>query len=155
MHINVSDILAQEVGASASFKITDEQPTLADIKLTSPINGDLRLVRMQFGLAGEGQFTGSLELECHRCLNAFRHQFKVTARGEFAHQPEPEQWPISQDNQIDIAPMVRQDIILHLPIKLLCEADCPGLCVECGEREIHDHGQVHDQPSKIRIVKGK
>jgi uncharacterized protein len=38
------------------------------------------------------------------------------------------------DDMIDTQEMVRDAVLLALPLAPLCEEDCPGLCVECGDR---------------------
>jgi len=30
--------------------------------------------------------------------------------------------------------VVRDEVVLSLPLAPVCRPDCPGLCVECGER---------------------
>jgi len=47
------------------------------------------------------------------------------------------------DEQVDVEQIVRDAIVLGLPLSPLCRADCPGLCPECGERRADlapDHG---------------
>ena len=44
----------------------------------------------------------------------------------------------------DLEPVLRDAIVVELPLTPLCEANCPGLCVDCGERLVigqpkHDH----------------
>ena len=38
------------------------------------------------------------------------------------------------DDLIDLAPAVRDAVVLALPVAPLCRPDCPGLCAECGVR---------------------
>ena len=37
-----------------------------------------------------------------------------------------------EHGQIDLAPMVREDVLLGVPDAPLCRDDCPGLCPTCG-----------------------
>jgi uncharacterized protein len=39
-----------------------------------------------------------------------------------------------EHDQVQLAPEVRSALILGVPMKPLCSEDCPGLCLECGER---------------------
>lgn len=34
---------------------------------------------------------------------------------------------------LDLRPIVREQMILQIPMRTLCGSDCKGLCVECGE----------------------
>ncbi len=36
------------------------------------------------------------------------------------------------DDQLDLGPLVREAIVLELPLAPLCRADCRGLCPSCG-----------------------
>jgi uncharacterized protein len=42
-----------------------------------------------------------------------------------------EHFPIV-NGQIDLGPMVREEVLLAIPDAPLCRPDCPGLCPSCG-----------------------
>ena len=44
---------------------------------------------------------------------------------------DPEAFPI-EHGQLDLAPMVREEVLLGVPDAPLCRPDCPGLCPMCG-----------------------
>lgn len=153
MHVNIKDILAGEIGTSTNFEITGELPDLADVSLSEPLHGELRLIRTSSGVLASGQIKASISLQCHRCLTSFGSSQHPVFNGEFAHKPEVEQWPIEADSSIDIGPLIRQEILLTIPIKQLCRPDCPGLCVTCGRPQSpghkHPESEVKHRP---RIV---
>jgi uncharacterized protein len=39
-----------------------------------------------------------------------------------------------QGDFLDLAPTVRDAVVLALPLNPLCQEDCQGLCATCGER---------------------
>ena len=48
---------------------------------------------------------------------------------------------------LDLEPVLRDAVVLALPLTPLCREDCSGLCAECGERlddlpEDHNHDAV-------------
>jgi uncharacterized protein len=153
MHVNIKDIMAQEIGASTNFEITGELPDLADVSLSEPLHGVLRLIRTNSGVLASGQITVNIGLQCHRCLTDFGSSQTPVFDGEFALKPGAEQWPIEADSVIDIGPLIRQETLLSLPIKQLCRPDCPGLCVVCGHLQSpghkHPESEVKHRP---RIV---
>ncbi len=85
---------------------------------------------------------GSVEAEtcCHRCLAtacialSVDFQALVLPAGERAPGEQGEDiLERSQDGKtVDVAPRVREDLILALPTKVLCSSDCRGLCARCG-----------------------
>ncbi len=44
---------------------------------------------------------------------------------------DPEAFPIER-GQLDLAPMVREEVLLGVPDAPLCRDDCAGICPECG-----------------------
>ena len=156
MYINAHDILGQDEGATARFEIADERPKLQDVNLAGGLDGQISLTRLDFGLLANGVLTGSLTLDCHRCLKSYEQSVSVQINGEFSDRPLADQWPIEQDGQIDLAPLARQELILATPIKTVCRPDCPGLCDICGrpQESRHEHTD-QPRPANIRIVKGK
>ena len=44
---------------------------------------------------------------------------------------DPEAFPI-EHGQLDLGPMVREEVLLGVPDAPLCRDDCPGLCPVCG-----------------------
>ena len=86
-------------------------------------------------------------LECTRCLKPIRES--VSSRLEIllmtpeegretATEPEIELAPdelnvVSLDeNQVETAPLILEQVQLQLPMKPLCRDDCRGLCPRCG-----------------------
>ncbi len=146
MHIKVNDILAQEVGYQTDLEIANESLEADELTLSQPVSGDLSLIRAEDSILSKGRIETAAKLECHRCLRAFNYPLQVKLSGEFSFTPSDERWPI-ENYTIDLAPMMLQELILALPIKQLCEADCPGLCLECGQR-LDDEHQPHSKKAK-------
>ncbi len=40
---------------------------------------------------------------------------------------------IDKNNKIDIFKAIREDILVNLPMKLICRSSCKGLCDQCGQ----------------------
>ena len=102
---------------------------------------DLRLESVAEGVLVSGTASGTAVGECARCLMEI--DFPVTAhlRELFAYPEsttaattEDDEIPRLVDDLIDLEPLVRDEIVLELPIAPLCRPDCAGLCSECGER---------------------
>jgi len=51
----------------------------------------------------------------------------VKFRQVFTNRPQDDEQPIEHPGSIDLAPVIDQEIILSLPIKILCRPDCPGI----------------------------
>ena len=150
MQISVRDILVESVGYSRAYKITGEKPDLETVLLTSPLDGELSIARLDGGVLVRGHVKGSVELECHRCLRTFERPFELNLSQLFAADPGDDEMPII-DDLIDLAPLVEQEIVLSLPIKILCRPDCQGI-ENAGVKYTRDNpARLGDQ---ARITKG-
>ena len=49
-----------------------------------------------------------------------------------------------EDDLIDLEPVLRDAVVLALPLQPVCRDDCPGLCPECGARLADDPEHHHD-----------
>lgn len=88
--------------------------------------------------------SGRLKVPCDRCLEtyilpvdaAFRLFLVLPPPGEAGEEVELSEEDLSTDyitaNEIDLAELVREQIYLALPMKLLCREDCRGICPRCG-----------------------
>jgi uncharacterized protein len=55
---------------------------------------------------------------------------------------DPEAPRLTDHHELELRPLVIEAINLVAPIAPLCEPDCPGLCLDCGERLTDGH--AHD-----------
>lgn len=70
--------------------------------------------------------------ECRRCLTEATGDIDSDVHEIFEdNATEGETYPLERD-VADLEPLVREAIMLEIPIAPLCRADCKGLCPECG-----------------------
>lgn len=106
----------------------------------------LRFEAVVEGVLVSGTATFTVAGECARCLDAVSWD-ETTAFSElYLHEPGPEEeeLPVLHGDLLDLEPVLRDAIVLGLPLAPLCRADCPGLCVECGARLADDPAHSHD-----------
>ena len=121
MHINVSDILASELSANRTFIITDERPELEGITLIKPLSGEASIIKTETDLEFDADLACSTLLECHRCLKQYEHPLQLEIEADFATAPIPgEQWPITEDGDIDLDPVISDEILVQIPIRQSC-----------------------------------
>jgi len=41
-------------------------------------------------------------------------------------------YAVSEDGELDLAPLIRELLWLAIPMKHLCDLECKGLCAHCG-----------------------
>ncbi len=140
MRIDLTELL-QKVGNEAELEEAVElRFPDDDLNLTRPAEIKLHLVNTGASVLVKGKVETEVELTCSRCLKTFRLPLSVGIEEEFSKDaPEFKRggetelkeedfvYPIEKDNTIDLAEVLRQDLLLAIPIKTLCSPDCTGI----------------------------
>ena len=107
----------------------------------------LRLESVVEGVLVSGTATVTVVGECARCLDPVEWLETVPFTELFLHEPGPEEeeLPVLDGDLLDLEPVVRDAVVLALPLAPLCRPDCPGLCPECGARLADDPSHGHDR----------
>jgi len=76
--------------------------------------------------------------ECSRCLTAVKAPVAVEVGALFTSDADagddPDAYRLqSHDTEVDLRPVVREELALALPRFVLCRDDCRGLCPSCGK----------------------
>ena len=127
---------------------------LAGIPAGSPLVLDLRMEAVVEGVLVSGTVTGQLRGECARCLGPVLSSESVEIQELFAYPDSTTDSTAGEDevgrlfgDLIDLEPLIRDAVVLGLPLSPLCRSDCPGLCPGCGTRRDelpvdHDHAMI-------------
>jgi uncharacterized protein len=76
----------------------------------------------------EAPWTG----ECRRCLRPTSGRVHVAVREHYMRGGDGEETYALDDDDVDLEPLVRDAVLLELPVTSLCRPDCKGLCPTCG-----------------------
>jgi uncharacterized protein len=116
----------------------------------SPVELEIRLESVTEGIYVSGTAHAALAGECARCLDPLTDEITVEVAELFAYPDsvtdettDADELPRVADDQVDVEQIVRDALVLVLPLSPLCRPDCAGLCVECGEKWADlapDHG---------------
>ena len=74
--------------------------------------------------------------ECVRCLQDFPLPLDIEFTELYAFSAESKtdsELILPESGQIDLRPLVREEMLLAVPINPLCDPECKGLCPICGE----------------------
>jgi uncharacterized protein len=102
----------------------------------SAVELDLRLESVMDGVLVSGTVTAAVSAECGRCLDPISSQLAAPVQELFSYQPDPEdeEAPVVAGDLIDLTGVLRDAVVLALPLNPVCSEDCPGLCPGCGAR---------------------
>ena len=112
---------------------------LAQVPPGSDVELDLRLEAVVEGVLVSGTVTADVAGECARCLTPVTDRVTVDLTELFAY-PGSVTEETSEDDEVshlvgdmlDLEPVVRDGLVLELPLTPLCREDCRGLCAGCG-----------------------
>jgi len=87
---------------------------------------DLQLEVAGEELIAQGQITVDWNGPCRRCLEQQDGLTEIDLREIFQRRPVEGETYYLDENEVDLEPMVRETVLLNLPIAPLCSADCAG-----------------------------
>ena len=91
-----------------------------------PVTGVLVLESVLDGIVVTGALVAPWAGECRRCLDPIRGTVEIPVRELFEAVATPgDTYPIDGDH-IDLNPLVRDAVLLGMPLSPVCRADCPG-----------------------------
>ena len=144
--VDLKDLAHEKILFSASF-----DPGVVDfgsesVRQVGPLDWSASAERAGAEIRINGTLTTSIECPCSRCLEAARtaisKPFDLFFRErDEAMFDEDEEIELNEEDtrtafftgtKLAIADILREQILLALPMKALCRLDCKGLCPECG-----------------------
>ena len=140
-HSNETVINFAHVFELGEIDIDDETARVSE---ELEISGTAR--KTQVGADVAGRIAGSLEIACHRCLKPLEAAIDIEFKDDFVtldvyekssgenHAVAGADLDVSiyDGERIDINELAREQILLNLPARQLCEENCAGLCETCG-----------------------
>lgn len=141
MKIKIKDI--KEDITKLHFK---ENPEVFELQMreavfNSPVVSDLICTKSGNKFLCEVKLSTQVNLECSRCLAIF--SFNLQTKFDFMLEVKKNQVELSSEGEdfstrvlygedLSIDHLVREALLLALPLKPLCSPDCKGLCPVCG-----------------------
>jgi uncharacterized protein len=136
LRLNVGFLIKENAGYSRELTFHEPVVFLGDDLSVNNLQGALTLTRTPQGLYVQGKLRATTAAECVLCLKPFEQT--VTSRlGEMFYYPldtaPRDGLAIPEDMNLDLTPLVREDMLLSMPIRLLHSPECKGLCPVCGQ----------------------
>jgi uncharacterized protein len=107
------------------------------------IAGSIRQAGMDVHLNGE--LKASIVVPCDRCLQDVLFQVEKpldllyvpveaerTVKGELELNENDLEFSFYENDQLELDQLIREQLELALPARVLCREDCRGLCAQCG-----------------------
>ncbi|GAA3001577.1 DUF177 domain-containing protein [Streptomyces drozdowiczii] len=127
----------------------------------APVKLDLRLESVMEGVLVTGTARAAVEGECVRCLEPLNREVEADFQEMFSYPDaddrnhgkpadpvddaeDDEDRLFLEDGLFDLEPVLRDAVVLALPMQPVCKESCAGLCSECGVRLDENPGHHHD-----------
>ncbi len=112
----------------------------SDVRLARPLEVQLEAQQVGHDVVVRGQLTGAAKLECRRCLVAvcvpIAEDLAVLYQAgvDAVEAEQSEVYPLpARGQELDLGPMVREQVLLAVPPYAICSEGCKGLCPTCGK----------------------
>lgn len=159
MKFNVAQLLKAAPGASREYELDEDITGIdADLDVIAPLLGKVRFLRLGEGILVTGRVKTRVRVPCRRCLGDAEVPVELQLEEQFrpsidiiSGHPIPvedgqeEATRTDEHHMLDLTEVVRQNLVLAIPMSVLCKADCLGLCPACG-RNLND-GDCGCQPA--------
>lgn len=135
--ISVKNLLRAEVGTTEKFEIEED---ISEFDLPEELEGRIlsvkgKTMRLEDSVVISGTGNVSLGLICDRCLDNFDTSLSFNFEREYIldrKEKSEENLYVDKHLNIDLAPELRDEIILAVPTQNICKKDCKGICLGCG-----------------------
>ncbi|MCX4659864.1 YceD family protein [Streptomyces uncialis] len=135
-------------------------PGVIGVPAGAPVRLEIRLESVMEGVLVTGTAHATAEGECVRCLESLELELQADFQEMFSYPDgdergraitEPgddtendEDRLFIEDGMFDLESVLRDAVVLTLPMQPVCQDDCQGLCSECGVRLADNPDHRHD-----------
>ncbi len=104
--------------------------------IPSPVEVNLRIEKENRGYLTHLDISAKIDLECSRCLSPFRKEVHLSVQKHIERPPSEENLELTsadlevsfiEEDTIVLEDLVREEILLNLSMKPLCNPDCRGI----------------------------
>lgn len=145
MFLSVQELELRKIRFDVDFPAGEID--LGGLRQIGPLHaeGEAELLSNTLGeLRIRGDVRAEIEADCDRCLEPVR--LPIDSRFDLFYRPAPEistphdiaidpgeaEIGFYEDGGIELAEALREYVLLSLPMRQVCKAECQGICPQCG-----------------------
>lgn len=151
LRINAGFLINAPISTSREINFDLPAMSLGSDMNLQKLTGKVELTRTPKGIFVQASFSSSIKAECVRCLDEYDQALKTDFSELFAFHTNSVTESgliVPDDGNIDILPLLREYLLIEVPIKTVCTENCKGLCTVCGENL--NHQTCEHQVDKVR-----
>ncbi len=146
MRLDLNEVVLKP-GAIYNYEVNEAPGTVPEIELAAPVTGTIAFSNTGDCLVIRGRIKADILLECSRCLRptiisalvAVDEAANVEYSGGHGNPTSATLKPIDEDdallfedNIFDLSELLRQLLLMEIPLQPLHAPDCKGICQRCG-----------------------
>jgi len=166
MFLNIKEMEVRRIQFDESFETGEIDFADTGLRQITPIHavGSATLLDNTGGeIRVQGRYTGTLEADCDRCLALTR--FPLENSFDLFYRPPPnlDVYEIKIDEGeaeigfyeglgLELADLIKEQILLALPMQRICREECKGICPVCGANRNEVPCECHIKPADDRWI---
>lgn len=140
MKVNVDQVRYRE-GESVRFELMEDYSSFdlgsETLSFQAPVHVQLQVSYTNKAMQVHGNIKTELKATCGRCLETYVYPLSLSFQDKWVFRAQAtddllETALILDKDEVDITERIFEQIVLALPMKLICSAECQGLCPTCG-----------------------
>ena len=132
MKIDVTKLVKKNTGETAKYDL-DEQIEVPD-RGEAQILGHVILTNLDQSILAHFESSAGINLNCDKCLESFRQQIPLNFDREYLKTDSSNSETLTLNGtELDTNTAVVQELLINLPLQVVCKPDCKGLDPKTGK----------------------
>lgn len=134
VEFDLSSLIGAHPGERLVFSLDEGPLQLKDVHVEF-LRGALQFTRIQEGILVEGQLESGVEAECGRCLEPLLLNVRLDVEeiiSLYGRSRPDVTYSLTEEGRFDATPLLREQTLVTIPMKSLCQPECQGICPQCG-----------------------
>ena len=162
--LDVKELAVRKLRLRKSFAPGSIDYQSSEIKQVAPLEVTATAELLEGQIRIEGQLDTRIEMVCARCLEPVVEE--VSRSFDLFYAPLPKEAKPREDRLKDddteiafyqgdglfLADVLREQVLLALPLKAICRSDCRGMCPNCGANLNHEECRCETHATDPRLA---
>jgi len=140
MKVNVAEVRYRE-GESVRFELMEDFSSfdlgIEGLSFQAPVHVQLQVNKTNKAMLVYANIQTEFKATCGRCLETYVYPLSLSFQDEWVFRAQAtedllETALLLDKDEVDITDRIFEQIVLALPMKFICSAECQGLCPTCG-----------------------
>ena len=164
MFLDVKELAVRKLRIRQSYTPAGIDYHTSEIRQVAPLEVTAMAELLEGQIRIQGQLETKIEMVCARCLEPVVEEVNRSFDLFYAPLPKgarPKEDRLKDDDTeigffegdgLFLADVLREQVLLALPLKVICQSDCRGLCANCGANLNHEECRCETHATDPRLA---